>query len=82
MQLANQNHQNGWRPVANLPVLGNVETPLEPEMLLLIIIHEAREGVVVSTGEHTGGGLLLLDLGMVSTATKSGGVRMDLHFLV
>lgn len=82
MQLANQNHQNGCRPVANLPVLGNVETPLEPEMLLLIVIHEAREGVVVSTGEHTRGSLLLLDLGVVSIATKRGGGCKDLHFLV
>ena len=66
MQFANQNHENGWCSEMNLPVLGNVETPLEPEMLLLIVIHEARDGVVVATGEHAGGSLLLLDLKVVS----------------
>lgn len=35
-----------------LPLLGNVEAPFELEMLLLIVIHEARNGIVVAAGEH------------------------------
>ena len=35
-----------------LPVLGDVEAPLELEVLLLVIIDEAGDGVVVATGEH------------------------------
>lgn len=30
-------------------------------MLLLIVIDEAGDGVVMTTGEHAGGGLLFLD---------------------
>jgi hypothetical protein len=37
-------------------------------MLLLIVVHEARDGVVVTTGEHAAGGLLLLDWKCVNTA--------------
>lgn len=44
-----------------LPVLGDVETPLELEMLLLIVVHEARDGVVVTTSKHAARCLLLLD---------------------
>ena len=51
-----------------LPVLGNVETPLKLEMLLLIVVHEAGDGVVVTTGEHAAGGLLLLDWKCVNIA--------------
>ena len=53
-------------PFGGLPVLGNVEAPLELEMLLLVVIHEARDGVVVAAGEHAAGGLLLLDCGGVN----------------
>jgi hypothetical protein len=35
-------------------------------MLLLVVIHEARDGVVVAAGEHAAGGLLLLDCGGVN----------------
>lgn len=44
-----------------LPVLGNVETPLKLEMLLLIVVNEARDGVVVASSEHAARSLLLLD---------------------
>lgn len=45
-----------------LPVLGDVETPLKLEMLLLIVVHEARDGVVVTTSKHAARCLLLLEL--------------------
>ena len=44
-----------------LPVLGDVEAPLELEMRLLVVIDEARIGGVVATGKHAAGGLLLGD---------------------
>ena len=45
----------------SLPVLGNVEAPLELEMLLLVVVDKGRDGVVVAPEEHSGGGLLLGD---------------------
>ena len=49
-----------------LPILADVETPLELEVLLLVVVDKARDGVVVASGEHAGGSLLLLDCGGVS----------------
>ena len=35
-----------------LPVLGDIEAPLELQMRLLVIIHEAGDGIVVTASEH------------------------------
>lgn len=69
-----------------LPVLANVEAPLEMEMSLLVVIDEAGDGVVVTAREHAGGSLLFLDCtrgvlvacGNRSTCVVFSGV----HFLV
>ena len=45
----------------SLPVLTDVEAPLELEMGLLVVINKARDGVVVAAGEHAGGSIFLLD---------------------
>lgn len=45
----------------HLPILGNVEGPLELKMGLLVVVDKAGNGVVVAAGEHTRGRLLLLD---------------------
>lgn len=47
--------------VFTLPVLADVEAPLELEMGLLVVIDEAGHGVVMAAREHAGGSLLLLD---------------------
>lgn len=44
-----------------LPFLGDVERPLELQVLLLVVVNEGRDGVVVAAGEHAGGGLFLVD---------------------
>jgi hypothetical protein len=44
-----------------LPVLGDVEAPLELEMCLLVVIDEARVGRVMAAGKHAAGGLFLGD---------------------
>lgn len=44
-----------------LPILGNIEAPLELEVLLLVIVDKARDGIVMPTGQHSRGSLLLLD---------------------
>jgi hypothetical protein len=36
----------------HLPVLGNVEAPLELQVRLLVVVDEAGDGVVVATSEH------------------------------
>ena len=46
---------------ASLPVLGDVKAPLKVEMGLLVVVDKARNGIVVATGKHAGGGLFLLD---------------------
>ena len=49
------------RMATGLPVLADIEAPLEQEMGLLVIINEARDSVVVTAGEHAGGSIFLLD---------------------
>lgn len=44
-----------------LPVLGNVEAPLELEMSLLVVVDKAGDGIIVATSEHSRRGFLLLD---------------------
>jgi hypothetical protein len=44
-----------------LPVLGNVERPLKLKVSVVVIVHELGDGVVVSSGDHTRRGLLLVD---------------------
>ncbi len=43
------------------PILGNIKAPLEQQVCLLIVIHEARDRVVVAAGQHARRSLLLLD---------------------
>lgn len=60
------------------PVLGNVETPLEGEMGILVVVDEAGEGVVVAAGKNAVWGLLLLNYrwGMSVSGTACTGVRI------
>lgn len=44
-----------------LPVLGNVERPLELEVSVVIVIDETGHGVVVTAGNHARRSLLLGD---------------------
>jgi hypothetical protein len=46
---------------SHLPVLGNVEAPLELEMLLLIVVNECRDRVIVTARKHSGRCVFLLD---------------------
>lgn len=46
---------------AKLPVLGNVEGPLEGQMGLLVVVDEVGSGIVVAASQHARGGILLLD---------------------
>ena len=62
-------HASGAVPMPalhRLPFLGDVEAPLELEVLLLVVVNEAGDGVVVAAGEHAGWRLLLLDWQVVS----------------
>lgn len=45
----------------DLPVLGNVERPLEDQVVVVVVIEEAGDGVVVTPRQHTGGSFLLVD---------------------
>ncbi len=45
----------------SLPVLSDIESPLELEMLLLIVVNEGAGGGVVATGEHAGRGVFFGD---------------------
>lgn len=49
----------------HLPILLDVERPLETKMLLLIIVHKARDGIVVATRHHTVWSGLWLELLLV-----------------
>ena len=69
----------GNRNENSLPVLGNVEAPLELEMDLAIVIDEAGEGVVAAAGEHTGGGLLLGDCLIRNTSQLFRPSQTDTH---
>lgn len=44
-----------------LPVLGDVEGPLEEEVGVVIIIEELGDSVVVAAGNHARGSLLFVD---------------------
>ena len=43
------------------PVLGDVERPLELQVLVLVIIHEGGDGGVVTASEHASWSILLGD---------------------
>jgi hypothetical protein len=45
----------------HLPVLGNVKRPLELQVSVVIIVNELGDSVVVTTSNHAGGSLLLVD---------------------
>lgn len=49
-----------------LPVLGNVKGPLEFQVFLLVVVDKGGDGVIVTAGQHTGGGLLFLDCVILS----------------
>ena len=64
------------RVATGLPVLTDVEAPLEQEMGLLVIINKARDSVVVTAGEHAGGSIFLLDYTGHSVSIKSHTFRI------
>lgn len=41
------------KPVIYLPVLGDVEGPLESQMRLAVIIYKGRNCIVMTTGDHS-----------------------------
>jgi hypothetical protein len=43
------------------PILCDVEAPLEPEVLLLVVVDEGGDGVVVAAGKEAGGCIFLVD---------------------
>lgn len=45
--------------MGDLPVLGNIKRPLEQQVRVFIVIDELGDGIVVTTGKHAGGSLLL-----------------------
>lgn len=47
----------------NLPILGNVERPLEQEVGVVVVVEELGHGVVVAAGQHAGGGFFGVDCG-------------------
>jgi hypothetical protein len=53
-----------------LPVLGNVEGPLELEMVLLVVVDEARDGIVMASSKHARGCVFLLDYGGMSKVNR------------
>ena len=64
------------RMATGLPVLADIEAPLEQEMGLLVIINESRDSVVVTAGEHAGGSIFLLDYTGHSVSIKSHTFRI------
>lgn len=50
-----------WRSRYGSPVFRNVKAPLELEMDFLVVVHEARQGVVVASRKHSRGGFFLVD---------------------
>ena len=44
-----------------LPVLANVERPLEFQMSVIVVVNKRRDSVVVPTGDHSGWSLLRVD---------------------
>jgi len=66
----------------SLPILGDVEAPIEPEVLLLVVVDEARGGIVVAASEHSLGGLFLVDCGAVTRVSLSntGGLQQEVGF--
>jgi hypothetical protein len=64
----------------SLPILCNVERPFEQEMGLVVVVDELGDSVVVSSGEHSGGGLFGVDYNPSGpTIAHTSGWR-DLHF--
>ena len=47
--------------MGDLPVLGNIKRPLEQQVRVFIVIDELGDGIVVTTGNHARGSLLLRD---------------------
>ena len=45
----------------DLPIFGNVERPLEQEMGVVVVVEELGHGIVVSAGQHAGGGFFGVD---------------------
>lgn len=49
------------RHEGNLPVLSDIERPLELQVSLLVVVNKGRDGVIVTASQHSRGGILLLD---------------------
>ena len=62
--------------MTGLPVLADIEAPLELEMSLLVVVNKAGDGVVVSASEHAGGSIFLLDYTGHSVSIKSHTFRI------
>lgn len=45
----------------DLPILGDIERPLEQQVSVVIVVDELGDGIVVTAGKHAGGGLFLVD---------------------
>lgn len=54
----------------DLPVLGDVEGPLELQVGVVVVVDELRHGVVVATSDHTRGGFLGVDWGVLETSIR------------
>lgn len=65
--------------LTRLPILCNIERPLEQEVCVVIVIHEFGDGVVVSSSEHARRGFLLIDWKLVNRSTSF--VARNFHIL-
>jgi hypothetical protein len=58
-----------------LPILRNVEAPLEFQVLVLVVVDKGRDGVVMAAREHAARGLLFIELlGVDGLLVGVGGV--------
>jgi len=66
---SNKEGYAGWKDMTqeiiraskSIPGLLDLESPLEGQVLLLVVVHELAESVVRAAEEHSRGGLLLSD---------------------